>query len=152
VRSVTLGLLLALAFSSACTERFSPSSRYLDCMEGAGYELGEASFGFSDATGDLIVEVAIEDPPPGQQSAEMLEQSDDCILQVNDGVTVTTMPTSIPEGPQGVFIECVTDAGYEVFDVQIAEDEVLGLVVNGFGSPGQVPEDVVAHCEEQMRR
>lgn len=150
VRWSARGLLVvavALLATSACTERFQPGSRYLSCMEDAGYELVETSIGFSEATGDLIVDVEIVDPPSEEQTPEMLAQSEECILQVNGGVTATTVATTIPEGLAGEFTLCVKEAGYEVFDVEVEVSDTGGSF--GFSTPDRVPEEIIQACKDQ---
>ena len=122
-------------------------------MEDAGYELAETSIGFSEATGNLIIDVEIVEPPPEEQTPEMLAQSEECILQVNGGVRATTVPTTIPSGLAGDFTRCIRDAGYDIHEVEVEEIAGGGLSISHIGED-EIPEDVfegcVAELEEQL--
>jgi hypothetical protein len=128
-------------------------------MSDAGYELQSYSVNFPGLS-DLIGSVDIDDPPPSEQTPAMLAQSEDCILQVNGGVRVTTVPTTIPVGLAAEFIECMRDAGYEVYDVEIVEIDrqelgragsaQLGPALGGFSTMDEVPESAVRECEQEL--
>ena len=147
--SAVLAVLLASFATSSCTERFSPSNRYLSCMEDAGYELVEISSHFSEETGDLILGVDIHDPQPSEQTPEMLAQSEECILQVNGGVRPTTVPTTIPGGLAGDFTICIREAGYDIHEVEVEEIAGGGLSISHIGED-EIPENVFEGCVAEL--
>lgn len=147
--SRVLVVLLALLATAACTERFQPGSRYGACMEDAGYQLGEYSVHFADESGDLILGADIHDPPPEEQTPEMLAQSEECVLEVNGGVRATTVPTTISGGLAGDFTRCIRDAGYDIHEVTVEEMAGGGLSIGHIGED-EIPEDVFEGCVGEL--
>lgn len=118
-------------------------------MEDAGYQLRSGTINYG-ATGDLIVGVDIEDPPPSEQTPEMLAQSDRCILHVNGGVRVPATPPTTPTGLAGDFTRCIRGAGYDIDGVEVEEVAGGGLTISHIGPRDEIPEDVFQACVAEL--
>lgn len=83
VKAAMVVVVALLLLVSGCTEGFQPGSRYGDCMADAGFQLSGFSTSYDVSSGQRITKAEILDPPPTEQTEEMLAQSDLCVEQVN---------------------------------------------------------------------